>query len=55
MQVHLEQTNTTCDHCGALERTIILTAEYAGVMGDSIQLCNQHAKLFAYEILKLTT
>jgi hypothetical protein len=55
MKVILKQTNTTCDHCGELGNTIILYAEFAGDMKDAIQLCNEHAKYFAHEILKLTT
>lgn len=52
MQVTLEHTRTICDHCGELGQSIILHTEFANEKNDSIQLCHEHARYFASEILK---
>jgi hypothetical protein len=53
MRVHIEQTRTTCDHCGELKQGIILSAEFAEQVNDSIQLCVEDAEFLANEILRL--
>lgn len=52
VQVILENTRTTCDHCSELKDGIILSAEFANQINDSIQLCDEHAVFFAKEILR---
>lgn len=52
MRVILERDGLICDHCGVLAQGISLLTEFAETTGDRIQLCDEHAKYFAREMLK---